>query len=383
MSEAIARPKTGGRRLPLWIAVALVVHAELILVVGVLAYWLAPRDADLKALMGTQESIEIGTVDDETARRLLADLERAAEKEKQEEVKKEIESITPPGQVVAVPKPTEEQRPDDARFASEYDTKVAHETKRYGKFENSQAGAADGQANEARRAVAALAPQRPQRPTPAQEPSLLTMRKTARDANAAPAEHETRPAPEAADGILDPHGGGKHRPPTPAVQPLANYEGAPGLQPSRAQIMHAIGGGTQDALQDIDDGDTTALNSKKWKFASFFDRVKRQVAQHWDPGDEYNKRDPTGAIYGHANRYTLLRVRLKPDGSLAEVNVEKPSGMDFLDDTAVAAFRDAQPFPNPPRQLVEEGYVNFKFGFLLELSSVPRFRIFRFENQQP
>ena len=90
--------------------------------------------------------------------------------------------------------------------------------------------------------------------------------------------------------------------------------------PSEEQLARAIGGGTQDALKDIDDGDETALNSKRWRFASFFNRVKRQVAEHWHPDEVYRQRDPTGAVYGRRNRYTELRVQLKPDGRLSNVS---------------------------------------------------------------
>ena len=51
----------------------------------------------------------------------------------------------------------------------------------------------------------------------------------------------------------------------------------------------------------------------------------------------------------------MLRVQLKPDGTLANVALEQPSGVEFLDDEAIEAFKQAQPFPNPPLQLVDQG----------------------------
>jgi TonB family protein len=139
------------------------------------------------------------------------------------------------------------------------------------------------------------------------------------------------------------------------------------------------GGGTNDWLKDVDEGDETALNAKKWKFASFFNRVKRSVAEHWKPDVEYRRRDPTGNVYGMRDRITVLRVQLRPDGSLANVIVEQPCGVDFLDDEAIAAFKGAQPFPNPPRQLVDEsGMIQFRFAFIFEISGSPAFKIFRY-----
>jgi TonB family protein len=157
----------------------------------------------------------------------------------------------------------------------------------------------------------------------------------------------------------------------------------PALLPSEQQLARAIGSGTEDYLKDIDDGEETALNAKKWKFASFFNRVKQQVRDHWRPAEEYRRRDPTGAIYGQKNRYTLLRVQLKPDGSLANGALELPSGIEFLDDQAIEAFKQAQPFPNPPKQLVDgdSGFINFRFGFFFELSgSSPQFKVFRYNS---
>ena len=149
--------------------------------------------------------------------------------------------------------------------------------------------------------------------------------------------------------------------------------------PTEQQLARAIGGGTQDALKDIDDGDETALNSKRWRFASFFNRVKRQVAEHWHPDEVYRQRDPTGAVYGRHNRYTELRIQLKPDGRLSNVALALPSGLEFLDDEAIEAFKEAGPFPNPPRQLVESnGLINFGFGFLFDLNGPPQMRWFRY-----
>ena len=67
------------------------------------------------------------------------------EKAKEEQKKKELEAKKSPGQVVDLPKPAEEQRPDDAKFASEYDSKVDKESRRYGRFDQrSRQGDAHG-----------------------------------------------------------------------------------------------------------------------------------------------------------------------------------------------------------------------------------------------
>ena len=78
----------------------------------------------------------------------------------------------------------------------------------------------------------------------------------------------------------------------------------------------------------------------------------------------------------------MLRVQLKPDGTLANVALEQASGVEFLDDEAIEAFKQAQPFPNPPKQLVDSGsgLINFRFGFFFELSGSPLMKIFKYGN---
>src|SRR5205814_7527800 len=102
-----------------------------------------------------EEQVEISTMDDETARRILAELEREEEKAKDEETKKELESVQPPGQVVDLAKPREEKRPDQAKYAAEHDSSVDKETRKYGRFDrNSRQGDASGAAEASRSAAA-------------------------------------------------------------------------------------------------------------------------------------------------------------------------------------------------------------------------------------
>jgi TonB family protein len=382
-----------------------VVHLELLLVLGLLAYFHAPRASDLLAYGRSQadaagERIEIEAVDEELARKLLAELERDAEKAKEEEVRKEIESPEAPGQVVDLAKPQEERRPENARFAAEHDVSVEKETKKNGRFDQQarQASSGTAESTTAARPAAQAQPAPPQASAPM--PGALALRSPGspgtlgvprltleRMARGAPGDAEpTEPSPQSPDGVLPTGGQLQLRPPagqtmTPGGGPPPAPATAPGaaLAPTREQVARAIGSGTEDYLRDVDDGDETLLSAKKWRFATFFNRVKAQVREQWHPAEVYRRRDPTGAIYGNKDRYTLLKVELKPDGSLSNVYLQEPSGIEFLDDEAIEAFKQAQPFPNPPRALVKEGTIQFSFGFFFELSGAPRMRVFRYD----
>lgn len=158
------------------------------------------------------------------------------------------------------------------------------------------------------------------------------------------------------------------------------HVGQPGthtLLPSNAVVDRLVGAAANDHL-DVDQGAGTYLNTREWKYAGFFNRVKQSVSQHWRPGDQLRLRDPTGQMYGSRDRYTLLTVTLDANGRLRDAFVEKSSGLDFLDVEAMKAFERATPFPNPPPGLVTaDGTVRFQFGFMLELSGRPDLKLFR------
>ena len=398
---AIPGPPKRGRRKSIvrWLALALIIHAEIGGVIGVMLYFWAPRQADMDAkrreAAARAEPISVSTVDPDAARKIIADLERQEEKAKQEQTKKEEEAAKAPGQVVDLPRPRDERRPDEARFAAEYDSWVEKETKHFGKFDPNSKQRHTGEVEPTKRNAPALTPNPSEIPA---SPGPLAMRMPAeekrnqptRQRAGEPAPRETQAGSEeqlASDpeGAFAHSGGGAPMPrrtTDPAEHESGGSPGLYGLVPSEQQIARAVGSGTQDHLADIEEGGETALNAKRWVYATFFNRIKEKVRDHWKPAEEYQRRDPTGKIYGAEDRYTLLQVNLKADGSLSKVSVVHTCGLDFLDDTAVEAFKEAQPFINPPKKLVEDGHgvVNFGFGFFFEVSGAPRMKLFRYKS---
>ncbi len=160
--------------------------------------------------------------------------------------------------------------------------------------------------------------------------------------------------------------------------------GSPGLarlMPSQAVMDQIIGGAPNDHLEDAEEGEGTYLNTREFKYASFFNRVKQSVGTHWNPNATLMRRDPTGATYAGRDRHTLLNVTLDERGRVASISIEKSCGLEFLDMEAVESFKRAQPFPNPPAGLLEDdSKVRFKFGFFMEMGGGPRMRLFRQPN---
>ena len=63
--------------------------------------------------------------------------------------------------------------------------------------------------------------------------------------------------------------------------------------PSSAALDKIIGAAPNDHL-DVDQGEGTFLNTREWKYATFFNRVKQAVGRNWDPNEPLRQRDPTG-----------------------------------------------------------------------------------------
>lgn len=128
--------------------------------------------------------------------------------------------------------------------------------------------------------------------------------------------------------------------------------------------------GSIDHIEDVDKGAQTFLNTRDYKYAWFFNRVKRGVSQRWRAVEAHRRNDPYGRIHGVRDRRTVVEVTLSATGQLEDIIITKDSGVAFLDDAAITAFEEAAPFPNPPDGLKDsDGKIRFRFAFFLEIDS--------------
>jgi TonB family protein len=124
------------------------------------------------------------------------------------------------------------------------------------------------------------------------------------------------------------------------------------------------------ALEPVIDHPPDAGYSEDGPYAPFFGRVRTQLLEYWRPKSLYDSPDHGASVYGSRNRYTEVRLKLAPDGRLESVTIVRPSGLELLDDEAIAAVENAQRFPPPPPQLIDaDGLVTFRFGFFYDVGS--------------
>lgn len=297
-----------------------------------------------------------------------------------------------PAQVVETAKPNTETEPENARFLSEYNTKVEQQKVARGSVQEPMVAKSkpDDLTPKKDPKEASMKPEMLDR-DPGKDkrapdvPGTLSMRSPGVQAPSEVAQDaKTRgqiagaKGPLVADGFVPRQGDGALEQQRRDPGELARGQGGagggvpqvPNLKPSEDVLERALGGGNVDHLDDVEEGDETALSSKRWVYASFFNRMKRQVAQNWDPQTVWRRNDPQGTVYGFKSRVTEVRVSLSPKGELAKIVVTQPSGVTELDDEAVRAFHASAPFPNPPDGLVgKEGLITFAFSFYFEIGA--------------
>jgi TonB family protein len=96
---------------------------------------------------------------------------------------------------------------------------------------------------------------------------------------------------------------------------------------------------------------TLDLEMARWK-----SDVKRMVGAQWRP---------RARIFIDQDRTTVVKALLNPDGVVAHVTIETPSGNAFLDGSALSAVSAGLRLPRPPRSLEEvAGMRPVRFAFM-------------------
>lgn len=127
---------------------------------------------------------------------------------------------------------------------------------------------------------------------------------------------------------------------------------------------------SNDYLKNVEAGNETMLNTREFKYYTYYSRIRRQLSQYWEPTvrEKLTKMFKQGRrIASEQDHITKLLIVLSHQGTLVKVQVVSESGVSDLDDAATEAFRSAAPFPNPPKGIVEEdGTVKIRWDFVLE-----------------
>lgn len=120
------------------------------------------------------------------------------------------------------------------------------------------------------------------------------------------------------------------------------------LNPTREELSRFFTVAPNNYLPDVEIGNSTLLNTKRFAYAGFFVRMKRQLESIWNPRPVLSR----SFLEKKFPYLTSLTIVLGPKGELLRVDVLRSSGVRELDLEAIRAVRKSAPFPNPPRDLL-------------------------------
>ena len=134
-------------------------------------------------------------------------------------------------------------------------------------------------------------------------------------------------------------------------------------------LARIAGGPSLDGVREgLPEGEETWLQAREFKYATFMNRMKSEIAQQWFPRirDAQRQRDPDGSLFFYRERTVVLGLTIDTSGNVKDLSVMQSSNVDFFDRLAVSSVRAAQPFPNPPTGMFHaESQVRIPFSFTM------------------
>ncbi len=122
-------------------------------------------------------------------------------------------------------------------------------------------------------------------------------------------------------------------------------------------------------IPGVDSGHFTALDTDPFSFYGFYSRVHVQIRNRWVPKIiNIAQRISPKALKKLAQkpRTTIVEIILDKEGYFQKAIVLKSSNYDYIDQAAIAPFKEASPLLNPPKGMIkEDGLIHIKYGFYL------------------
>jgi protein TonB len=126
----------------------------------------------------------------------------------------------------------------------------------------------------------------------------------------------------------------------------------------------------QDFVPGVKEGDRTALNTKEYVFFGYFQRIRARLDHAWVPilRAKLTRFYRAGRQLASEMDYrTRVLVYLNSKGEIIRVQMVSESGATDLDDSAISAFNEAGPFPNPPKGIIDRnGEIQIPWEFVLK-----------------
>lgn len=128
-------------------------------------------------------------------------------------------------------------------------------------------------------------------------------------------------------------------------------------------------------IPEVKTGGFTALNTDQFIHYTFYARANEQIRNRWvenirvfinsAPQTEINR-------LARSTQISEIEIILSPTGQFVKAIIHQKAESQDLDQSAIAAFRLAAPFNNPPSEMIEnDGYIHLHYGFHVQFK--PRY----------
>lgn len=138
-------------------------------------------------------------------------------------------------------------------------------------------------------------------------------------------------------------------------------------QSSNSDIFQNAPSTVGELLPDsIKTGEITALNTDHYLFYSFYSRIEEAIRHKWEHDVELTINNLNRNQYHNPKSIwsTRLDILLTKEGKFHKAMLFKESGIHGLDMAAINAFREANFFPHPPKEMInEDGYIRLEYQF--------------------
>jgi len=133
-----------------------------------------------------------------------------------------------------------------------------------------------------------------------------------------------------------------------------------------------MGGADQspDQIDGVEDGAKTLLNTQRYLYSSFMDRIVDEIYDAWRmrASDAMERLRLRGKLMGRKSYLTSLKITINQAGEVIAIQTLKGSGVDVFDEAPKEAFWKSSPFPNPPLQMFQgQEFLPLTFNFNFEI----------------
>ena len=340
-----------------WFILSVLIHAGFI-------YYFLPQIINLSEKKDDDNEVKVSLISQKQAHAKPLPQKKSVTK------KKKKNPVTPHRQVVDIARPKVEKEPENARFSSKYDSSVKKESRSaFDKNITARGKKLNRQGEHAPRKQLAVVVKKQREISPNKKtlPGVTKMERKQQKVGYQGKRGEMARGKKIDKEIKGAEKGVKKE----VKEQLAVVGGHKIPQRfllSSSGSTNPMTSPSNDYLKDIALGDETALNTKKFLYADYYNRIKQAVSYYWSPAQTMLVNDPRGSIYGKQNRSTRLKAVIGKRGKLLSLVVARSSGVDILDREALDAFSSAAPFPNPPKPLMnEKGEFVFYLGFYVQM----------------